>query len=70
MKRRRPGSSADALEKAMKTTNKPTIMTPKFREIKLKDLVGSSNEASPENTDDEFYEDMHAAKEKIEILLR
>jgi hypothetical protein len=70
MKRRRPGVNSDSIEKAMSAVKKPTIMTPKFRELKIKDIKSSSEECSPENTDNEYYEDLHAPKEKIEILLR
>jgi hypothetical protein len=69
MKRKRQGT--EPTSKTMnvaKLRNRPHILTPKYNEIRLKDLVSSGE--SEENTDDETYERMHSPKEKIEILLR
>ena len=70
MKRKRPGHDPSPQNlNVAKLRNRPHILTPQFREVKLKDLV-SSPECSSENTDDEYYERMHSPREKIEILLR
>ena len=70
MKRKRPGHDPSPQNlNVTKLRNRPHILTPQFREVKLKDLV-SSPECSSENTDDEYYERMHSPREKIEILLR